>query len=111
MAKVFLKPCKMQKNIKKGKSTVFGYFVKDPERYGVAEFDSNGVAISIEEKPAKPKSNYAIVGLYFYTNDVVEIAKNSTPSPRGELEITDINQAYLNSNNLRVELLGEVLLG
>jgi glucose-1-phosphate thymidylyltransferase len=95
-----------KKNIKKGKSTVFGYFVKDPERYGVAEFDSNGVAISIEEKPAKPKSNYAIVGLYFYTNDVVEIAKNSTPSPRGELEITDINQAYLNSNNLRVELLG-----
>jgi glucose-1-phosphate thymidylyltransferase len=95
-----------KKNIKKGKSTVFGYFVKDPERYGVAEFDSNGTAISIEEKPAKPKSNYAIVGLYFYTNDVVEIAKNSTPSPRGELEITDINQAYLNSNNLRVELLG-----
>jgi glucose-1-phosphate thymidylyltransferase len=95
-----------KKNIKKGKSTVFGYYVKDPERYGVAEFDSNGRAISIEEKPAKPKSNYAIVGLYFYTNDVVEIAKNSTPSPRGELEITDINQAYLNSNNLRVELLG-----
>jgi glucose-1-phosphate thymidylyltransferase len=95
-----------RKNVEAGNSTVFGYYVNDPERYGVAEFDSNGIVVSIEEKPARPKSNYAIVGLYFYTNDVVEIAKNSTPSPRGELEITDINQVYLNSNNLRVELLG-----
>ena len=95
-----------KENIKKGKSTVFGYYVNDPERYGVAEFDSNGTVISIEEKPARPKSNYAIVGLYFYTNEVVQIAKKITPSQRGELEITDINQAYLKSNNLRVQLLG-----
>jgi glucose-1-phosphate thymidylyltransferase len=97
---------KAKESIKKGKSTVFGYYVNDPERYGVAEFDSNGIAVSIEEKPAKPKSNYAIVGLYFYTNEVVQIAKKITPSQRGELEITDINQAYLKSNNLRVQLLG-----
>jgi glucose-1-phosphate thymidylyltransferase len=97
---------KAKENIKKGKSTVFGYYVNDPERYGVAEFDSNGIVVSIEEKPAKPKSNYAIVGLYFYTNEVVQIAKSITPSHRGELEITDINQAYLKSNNLRVQLLG-----
>ena len=97
---------KAKENIKKGKSTVFGYYVNDPERYGVVEFDSNGIAVSIEEKPAKPKSNYAIVGLYFYTNEVVQIAKKITPSQRGELEITDINQAYLKSNNLRVQLLG-----
>ena len=95
-----------KENIKKGKSTVFGYYVNDPERYGVAEFDINGIAVSIEEKPARPKSNYAIVGLYFYTNEVVQIAKKITPSQRGELEITDINQAYLKSNNLRVQLLG-----
>ncbi|MDB2572003.1 glucose-1-phosphate thymidylyltransferase RfbA, partial [Polaribacter sp.] len=95
-----------KENIKKGKSTVFGYYVNDPERYGVAEFDSNGIVVSIEEKPAIPKSNYAIVGLYFYTNEVVQIAKNITPSQRGELEITDVNQAYLKSNNLRVQLLG-----
>jgi glucose-1-phosphate thymidylyltransferase len=95
-----------KENIKKGKSTVFGYYVNDPERYGVAEFDSNGIVVSIEEKPARPKSNYAIVGLYFYTNEVVQIAKKITPSQRGELEITDINQAYLKSNNLRVQLLG-----
>jgi glucose-1-phosphate thymidylyltransferase len=85
---------------------VFGYYVNDPERYGVAEFDSNGIAVSIEEKPIRPKSNYAIVGLYFYTNEVMQIAKKITPSQRGELEITDINQAYLKSNNLRVQLLG-----
>jgi glucose-1-phosphate thymidylyltransferase len=95
-----------KENIKKGKSTVFGYYVNDPERYGVAEFDRNGIAVSIEEKPARPTSNYAIVGLYFYTNEVVQIAKKITPSQRGELEITDINQAYLKSNNLRVQLLG-----
>jgi glucose-1-phosphate thymidylyltransferase len=97
---------KAKENIKKGKSTVFGYYVNDPERYGVAEFDSNGIAVSIEEKPIRPKSNYAIVGLYFYTNEVMQIAKKITPSQRGELEITDINQAYLKSNNLRVQLLG-----
>ena len=95
-----------KENIKKGKSTVFGYYVNDPERYGVAEFDSNSIVVSIEEKPTRPKSNYAIVGLYFYTNEVVQIAKKITPSQRGELEITDINQAYLKSNNLRVQLLG-----
>jgi glucose-1-phosphate thymidylyltransferase len=95
-----------KENIKKGKSTVYGYYVKDPERYGVAEFDSNGTVISIEEKPTRPKSNYAVVGLYFYTNDVVEIAKKIKPSNRGELEITDINLVYLKSNNLRVEFLG-----
>ncbi|MDB4198784.1 glucose-1-phosphate thymidylyltransferase RfbA [Polaribacter sp.] len=95
-----------KENIKKGKSTVFGYYVNDPERYGVAEFDSKGIVISIEEKPARPKSNYAIVGLYFYTNEVVQIAKNIKPSQRGELEITDINGAYLKNKNLRVQLLG-----
>ena len=95
-----------RKNVEAGNSTVFGYYVNDPERYGVAEFDSNGLVVSIEEKPARPKSNYAIVGLYFYTNEVVQIAKNITPSQRGELEITDVNQVYLKSNNLRVQLLG-----
>jgi glucose-1-phosphate thymidylyltransferase len=91
---------------KEGKSTVFGYYVNDPERYGVAEFDSNGNVISVEEKPAEPKSNYAVVGLYFYTNDVVEIAKNIKPSDRGELEITTVNETYLNMGNLKVELMG-----
>jgi glucose-1-phosphate thymidylyltransferase len=94
------------KNISKGKSTVFGYYVKDPERFGIAEFDSKGNVISIEEKPKKPKSNYAIVGLYFYTNEVIQIAKNVKPSNRGELEITSVNQKYLKQNNLKVELLG-----
>ena len=94
------------KNILKGKSTVFGYYVKDPERFGIAEFDNKGNVISIEEKPQIPKSNYAVVGLYFYTNDVIEIAKNVKPSTRGELEITSVNQEYLYRNNLKVELLG-----
>ena len=95
-----------KKNISKGKSTVFGYYVKDPERFGVAEFDNKGNVISIEEKPENPKSNYAVVGLYFYTNEVIQIAKNVKPSNRGELEITSVNQVYLSQNNLKVELLG-----
>jgi glucose-1-phosphate thymidylyltransferase len=93
-------------NISKGKSTVFGYYVKDPERSGVAEFDKNGNVISIEEKPKNPKSNYAVVGLYFYTNEVIQIAKNVKPSKRGELEITSVNQVYLKQNKLKLQLLG-----
>jgi glucose-1-phosphate thymidylyltransferase len=88
------------------KATVFGYHVKDPDQYGVAEFDANGNVLSIEEKPLKPKSNYAVVGLYFYPNSVVEIAKNIKPSPRGELEITTVNQTYLQQGDLKVELMG-----
>jgi len=88
------------------KATVFGYYVKDPERYGVAEFDDNGNVTSIEEKPKVPKSNYAVVGLYFYPNDVVKKAKNVKPSDRGELEITTLNQNYLEENRLKVELMG-----
>ena len=80
--------------------------MKDPERYGVVEFDGDGTAIGIEEKPAKPRSNYAVTGLYFYDNHVLDIAANLAPSPRGELEITDVNKAYLESGNLQVELLG-----
>lgn len=87
-------------------ATVFGYWVNDPERYGVAEFDNKGRVISIEEKPAKPKSNYAVVGLYFYSNDVVSVAKNIKPSARGELEITTVNQEYLKQSRLGVELMG-----
>ena len=88
------------------KATVFGYYVDDPERYGVVEFDKANNVISIEEKPQNPKSNYAVVGLYFYPNDVVEIAKNVKPSARGELEITTVNQEFLYRNDLRVQLLG-----
>ena len=95
-----------RKNVSEGKSTVFGYYVNDPERYGVAEFDDEGVVTSIEEKPVNPKSNYAVVGLYFYTNEVVQIAKTIKPSHRGELEITSVNQEYLKNQNLKVELLG-----
>ena len=90
----------------KGLSTVFGYYVNDPERYGVVAFDSDGKVISIEEKPQSPKSNYAVVGLYFYPNNVVEVAKNIKPSDRGELEITTVNQVYLDQDNLQVELMG-----
>lgn len=88
-----------------GKSTVFGYYVNDPERYGVAEFDADGNCLSIEEKPEHPKSNYAVVGLYFYPNSVVEIAKNIKPSARGELEITTVNQEYLERGELKVQTL------
>jgi len=93
-------------NAKENKATVFGYYVKDPERYGVAEFDKNGNVISIEEKPKEPKSNYAVVGLYFYPNDVVQKAKLVKPSDRGELEITTLNQLYLKEGRLKVELMG-----
>ncbi|MCF7914644.1 MAG: glucose-1-phosphate thymidylyltransferase RfbA [Spirochaetaceae bacterium] len=87
-------------------ATVFGYYVRDPQRYGVVEFDKNGRAISLEEKPAEPKSNYAVVGLYFYDNDVVEIAENLSPSARGEYEITDVNLEYLKRGTLQVQMMG-----
>ena len=91
---------------KENKATVFGYWVDDPERYGVAEFDASGNCLSIEEKPAEPKSNYAVVGLYFYPNKVVDIAKNIKPSARGELEITTVNQTFLEDKELKVQTLG-----
>lgn len=90
---------------KKG-ATVFGYYVKDPERYGVVEFDDNGLAINLEEKPKNPKSNYAVTGLYFYDNDVIDIAKNIRPSQRGDLEITDVNKVYMEHGALNVEVMG-----
>lgn len=90
----------------KGGASVFGYYVNDPERYGVATFDEEGNVTSIEEKPTEPKSNYAVTGLYFYDNDVIQISKNTKPSARGELEITAVNNEYLSRGNLRIELLG-----
>ena len=101
----FTAKTKKASEIKNG-ATIFGYYVDDPERFGIVEFDKNGKAISIEEKPENPKSNYCVTGLYFYDSNVVEYAKNLKPSKRGELEITDLNRIYLENNNLNVELLG-----
>ena len=99
---------KAVENAENGKgATVFGYYVDDPERFGIVEFNKSGKAISIEEKPKNPKSNYCVTGLYFYDNNVVEYAKSLKPSPRGELEITDLNKIYLEKNSLNVELLGQ----
>ena len=98
---------KARKNVEVDKkATVFGYYVNDPQRYGVAEFDEQGLVISIEEKPREPKSNFAVVGLYFYTNEVVQIAKTIKPSTRGELEITTVNQVFLEKEDLHVEIMG-----
>ena len=104
LTKLLAKSCQNAKD--EQKATVFGYYVKDPERYGVAEFDETGNVTSIEEKPLVPKSNYAVVGLYFYPNDVIKKAKNVKPSNRGELEITTINEMYLKEDRLKVELMG-----
>lgn len=101
-----LKDILIKANNRENESTIFGYRVNDPRRYGVVEMDENGNAISIEEKPEKPKSDFAVPGLYFYTNDVVKIAKEIKPSARGELEITSINEVYMNMNKLKVEKLG-----
>jgi glucose-1-phosphate thymidylyltransferase len=103
-SKILAKAVKTVKE--KEKATVFGYYVKDPERYGVVEFDAKGNALTIEEKPTQPKSNFAVVGLYFYPNSVVHIAKHVKPSHRGELEITTVNQTYLTQENLKVEVMG-----
>jgi len=94
------------KNAEEGKATVFGYYVQDPERFGIVEFDDKNNVVSVEEKPEKPKSNYAITGLYFYPNGVSEMAKKVKPSSRGELEITDLNRLYLENNDLKVQILG-----
>jgi glucose-1-phosphate thymidylyltransferase len=100
-------PEKLQQAFAREKgATIFGYYVRNPERYGVINFDQDGRVLDIEEKPTKPKSNFAVTGLYFYDNDVVDIAKSIRPSPRGELEITDVNKAYLNRGDLHVELIG-----
>ncbi|WP_152184315.1 glucose-1-phosphate thymidylyltransferase RfbA [Sulfurimonas indica] len=104
LTNILLKSAKRTHN--ENKATIFGYYVKNPEQYGVAEFDTNNQVISIEEKPKKPKSNYAVVGLYFFPNDVVQKAKTIKPSKRGELEITSVNQLYLSENRLNVELMG-----
>lgn len=95
-----------QANNREDEATIFGYYVKDPRAYGVVKIDKNGNAVSIEEKPKRPKSNYAVPGLYFYTNEVVEIAKNVKPSERGELEITAVNEEYMKKGQLKVEKLG-----
>ena len=99
-------PLLQKADAQKSGATVFAYHVHDPERYGVAEFDANGQVLSLEEKPSKPKSNYAVTGLYFYDTQVVELAKNLQPSPRGELEITDLNRLYLEQAQLSVQLMG-----
>jgi glucose-1-phosphate thymidylyltransferase len=101
-----LSPMLQRAAMQQSGATVFGYYVRDPERYGVVEFDASGSAVSIEEKPASPRSNYALTGLYFYDNRVLEIASSIRPSPRGELEITDVNRQYLAEGSLRVEILG-----
>ena len=93
-------------NAENGRATIFGYYVNDPQRFGIVEFDTNGKVLSVEEKPEKPKSNYIVPGLYFYDNDVIEIAKNGKPSDRGEVEITSVNEEYLKRGKLKVELLG-----